>query len=75
MVMCHMIAGTSSELLTMADRIGVRRKWLQKAGQPFEHFDICLSKRKQAMKLGVIEITWRELSAMLNQRSTKHGHA
>lgn len=29
MLMCHMSADTSEELLAMADRIGVARKWIQ----------------------------------------------
>lgn len=28
MIMCHMWADTLDELLAMADRIGVQRKWL-----------------------------------------------
>ena len=43
MVMCHMMADTTEELLAMADKIGVDRKWLQAAGTKREHFDICLS--------------------------------
>jgi len=44
MVMCHMVADTTAELLAMADTIGVARKWLQHAGTYREHFDIALSK-------------------------------
>jgi hypothetical protein len=68
MIMCHMIADTRAELIAMADRIGVARKWLQKAGQPFEHFDICLSKRKKAIAFGAREISRVDLVALLNHR-------
>lgn len=45
--MCHMLSDSHEELMAMADMIGVQRKWLQHAGTPIEHFDICLSKRAQ----------------------------
>jgi hypothetical protein len=54
MVMCHMVADTTDELLAMADRIGVQRKWLQRAGTYAEHFDVCKSKRAAAIKAGAI---------------------
>ena len=57
MVMCHMMADTTEELLAMADRIGVQRKWIQKAGTYKEHFDVCLSKRKKAVAAGAIEVS------------------
>jgi hypothetical protein len=68
MKMCHMIADSAQELLAMADRIGVQRKWLQKAGTCYEHFDICLSKRKLAVKAGAVEITQKELGHKLRER-------
>jgi len=49
MIMCHMIADTTAELLYMADRIGIARRWLQDAGTWKEHFDISLSKRALAL--------------------------
>lgn len=70
MTMCHMAADTCEELLEMVDKIGVRRKWIQKAGTAYEHFDICLSKRALAVKFGAIEITRRELSLKLFERLT-----
>ena len=65
MKMCHMIADSTEELLAMADRIGVARKWLQDAGTPREHFDIALSKRALALGAGARSITMRELSQRL----------
>ena len=52
MMMCHMVADSTEELLSMADTIGVQRKWIQCAGTHREHFDICLSKRAKAMAAG-----------------------
>jgi hypothetical protein len=64
MVMCHMWADTLEELFTMADRIGVQRKWLQ--GHPvysvgkhrkasWVHFDISKAKRRLAVQAGAVE--------------------
>lgn len=58
MKMCHMFADSTAELLAMADRIGVQRKWLQHAGTVREHFDICLSKRAKAVMAGAVEIEY-----------------
>ncbi len=63
MKMCHMVADTTKELLAMADKIGVDRKWLQYPGTYREHFDISLSKRALAVQHGAIEITMRQLGA------------
>jgi hypothetical protein len=66
MVMCHMIADSTDELLAMADVIGVSRRWLQHPGTHREHFDICLSKRAKAVASGAKEITMRELAKMVS---------
>lgn len=68
MLMCHMIADTTEELLAMADRIGVQRKWIQDAGTYNEHFDICLSKKKKALEYGAKAITMMQLGRMLTKR-------
>jgi hypothetical protein len=63
MVMCHMWSDTEDELLAMADRIGVQRKWIQ--GHPtlshgkhrsasWVHFDIALSKKALAVAAGAV---------------------
>jgi len=69
MKMCHMAADSTEELLTMVDRIGVQRKWLQKPGTNREHFDIALSKRALAVKAGAVEITLRQLACATLGRS------
>jgi len=58
MTMCHMLADSEEELLTMADRIGVARRWHQFPGSAKSHFDICLSKRAKAVAAGAIEIDY-----------------
>lgn len=68
MIMCHMIADTSEELLGMAQRIGVAKKWLQAAGTYQEHFDICLEKRTAAIGLGAQEISSKELVRRLRAK-------
>lgn len=68
MIMCHMIADTTKELLEMADRIGVQKKWIQYENTYNEHFDICLSKKKLALKNGAKEIDFRMYAIMINKR-------
>ena len=68
MKMCHMIADSTEELLAMADRIGVARRWIQKAGTPHEHFDIAMSKRALAVEAGAKEVTTHELGQILRDR-------
>lgn len=63
MRMSHMIADTDAELHTMADRIGVARRWFQG-----DHYDIALSKRGLAVAAGAVEITLRQCGAMLMLR-------
>jgi hypothetical protein len=59
MIMCHMVADSTEELLAMVDKIGVQRKWIQYSGTYREHFDIALSKKKLAIQNGAIHVTWR----------------
>lgn len=68
MRMCHMVADTSLELLEMADRIGVDRKWIQHAGTPKEHFDIATSKRALAVAAGAVELTMSGLARVVRAK-------
>ena len=68
MVMCHMVADTDAELHAMADRIGVARRWHQKAGTPHSHYDIALSKRALAVKAGALEINSSQLGRIIRSK-------
>lgn len=63
MKMSHMVADTKSELLAMAEKIGLSPNWIQYPDSPRRcHFDVSLSKRKLAVEEGAIETTWREVA-------------
>lgn len=70
MIMNHMIADSTEELLEMVDKIGVKRKWIQYPNTYKEHFDVCLTKKAKAIESGAIPITWRESVIMINKRKT-----
>ncbi len=66
MLMSHMLADTPEELHAMAGKIGIRRRWFQaQASTP--HYDVCQLKRQQAIELGAIEVTRRELVEVIQR--------
>jgi len=72
MVMCHMAADTTSELVAMADRIGVAQRWIQHPGTYREHFDICLSKRRDALAAGAVEVSMMDLVRLMQRKRRTH---
>lgn len=68
MIMCHMFSPDLEALHSMADRIGVARKWFQdprtmpKVSWP--HYDIAKSKRGLAISFGAIECDKNQMVAM-----------
>jgi hypothetical protein len=68
MKMSHMIADTHEELVDMAFRIGVKKRWIQHQGTPGEHFDVCMSARQAAINCGAVPITLRQCAAMSMRR-------
>lgn len=68
MIMCHMIADSTEELLAMADKIEVQRKWIQDANTPNEHFDVARVSKIKALEFGAIEINFREYATRVNQK-------
>ena len=73
MLMCHMIADSTDELMAMADQIGVARKWIQNPGKQDEHFDVCKEAREKAIRYGAVEITTRELATKIRDRRATGG--
>lgn len=57
MKMSHMVADSTDELLEMADKIGVQRKWIQDKGAQAEHFDVAMGNRTKAIACGAIPLT------------------
>ena len=50
---CHMFTdGDVEELNVFAEKIGLRRSWLQ---GPYPHYDLTKSKRRTAVRAGAIE--------------------
>lgn len=68
MVMCHMMADTTAELLDMVAQIGVNKKWIQDRGTYLEHFDISKRKKLMAIKKGARLISSRELVARMHMK-------
>lgn len=68
MIMCHMVADTHQELMAMASDLGLRHRYIQKAGTPEEHFDISKGKRALAVKRGARVVTRRELVQIIQRK-------
>lgn len=68
MMMCHMLADTPEELHSMAQQIGIARRHYQSPMvASFPHYDICKSKRAQAILLGAVEIQRFQVSGHMRQ--------
>lgn len=57
---CHMTADSTEELVAFALRLGLQAKYLQFPGTWKEHFDITEPKRKKAVLLGAVEVSFRQ---------------
>lgn len=55
MIMCHMWSESLEELLLMADRIGLQRRWLQAPPKAsWVHFDVSLTLKAKAIAAGAV---------------------
>lgn len=68
MMMCHMVADTRQELFAMVKKIGVPLKWIQRRGTEREHFDVCKSKREEAIAAGAIAVDSSEIVACMRRK-------
>lgn len=60
---CHMQADTREELDEMADRIGLRRSWIQHPNDDVRrHYDVTRTRRAAAVAAGAVEIGMLDLA-------------
>lgn len=78
----HLIADTREELHAFAARLGLRRAWFQDpvvSGKPMAarpgsrhaqmwHYDVTETKRQEAIRLGAVAVTSRELTEIIRRR-------
>jgi hypothetical protein len=70
----HLMADTPEELHEFAQRLGLRREWAQHEDDlPMLHYDVTMTKRKLAIELGAVEITWREAGRRVVALRKAHG--
>lgn len=73
---CHLVADDEEELHEFALRLGLRRSYFQISKLPAPdsraaqnwHYDLTAGKRAQAVRLGAVEVTSRQLSAIIDRR-------
>ena len=58
-MMCHLMADSENELETFARKLGLDPIWRHR-----DHYDLSAGKRYQAVLLGAVEITAREMVAL-----------
>ena len=67
MKMCHMVADSLEELHEMADAITLPRHYFQNQDKRRPHYDIAMSKRALAVKLGALPVEERKIIEILRQ--------
>ena len=68
----HLVADSDDELHAFAARLGMRREWFQhKEGRPHQaHYDVPERARSEALALGAVPVTWRQVGRMMRERRT-----
>ena len=67
---CHLLADSTDELHIFAAGLGLKRSRFQsKPGRPWvDHYDIDEDRRRAAVALGAIEITWRDVGEQIARK-------
>jgi hypothetical protein len=74
---CHLTADTQEELHEFAARLGLKRSYFQPGKplggkpSPFWHYDLTAGKRAQAVRLGAVEVSAREMPALMRARAAR----
>lgn len=64
---CHLLADTVAELHTMADALGMPRRFFQ--DHPWRwHYDLPVTLRAHAVALGAVEVTMHDVGSILRRR-------
>ncbi len=66
----HMFSDNLGELHTFALKLGLKRSWFQ-AKRNFPHYDLTLSKRKQAVRRGAKEVDREFMVKKLRNKNEK----
>jgi len=71
---CHLVADDIQELHDFAVKLGLKREWFQNHRiQP--HYDITVSKREKAIKLGAISIETKQMAERVESILKKRRNA
>lgn len=62
----HLFADTIEELKEFGQLIGMREEWLQNS-HGFVHYDVVVSRRNHALKLGATPVRYRDLPDYIKQ--------
>lgn len=65
---CHMATdhGNLEELHQFAEKLGLKRQWFQ-IGTAVPHYDLTKNKREQAIRLGAVSITTRQMAELIRR--------
>jgi hypothetical protein len=69
---CHLLADSRAELHSMADSLGIPRRFFQ--DHPWRwHHDLPAHLRARAVELGAVEVGMHEVGALLHRRRAELG--
>ena len=63
---CHLVADTEEELHAFAAMLGLKRTWFQTG--TLLHYDLTERRRVEALRLGAVEISRREIAERIRAR-------